>query len=123
MERLIQEPDLIEDAPAEIGCLLQDVVGEVDELPEIERLGRGKAAFDVALRVNQIALPVNRTGLRVLLQGLDRGRNRARQQDVVGIQPRQNVSPSHAKALVDGMGLSSVVFGDKRQAAGVFFDD
>src|SRR5689334_5066270 len=69
VEPLIQIPDVIQDLLAEVNGLLEDVVGKVNEFPQVQRLGARKTAGYVAAPVDEIPFAVNRTGLRIALEG------------------------------------------------------
>src|SRR5258708_39491265 len=68
IQALIQITDLVENAPPEIHRLLKDVVVKIDQLPQVERFGPRKAALDVAVDINQVALSIDRADIRLALE-------------------------------------------------------
>src|SRR5258708_593457 len=81
-----------------------------------------ETAGDRSFSVNQIPFSVygaRRWSARKRLHAFTDG---ARKVDIIGIQPGEDRAASHAEALVDGVRLPTVVFGDKSQAAGVILN-
>src|SRR5262249_14412795 len=105
---LVEFSDRFERFLPEERSLLQYVVDDVDESPEIEGLGGLETLDPAAVFIDDIALPVHHRALTMeqeMVHGCSHG---ARQVGVIGVQPRKNVTSGAAKSLVDRVRLATV---------------
>src|SRR2546427_3266 len=82
MQAFVQIAYLCEHAFTEVYGLLQNIVRQVNELPEIERLSGREAALDIAVDIDEISLTVDCSQMRLALEGPYRVGHRPRQDNI-----------------------------------------
>jgi hypothetical protein len=87
---------------------LQDIVNNVNKLPQIKGLSGWKPLLYLAVTINQITVSVHSPERGLTLECFRGPRNYAWKNDVVGIQPGNNLAPRQLKSFINGVRLTSV---------------
>jgi len=105
---LVQQAAFEQRLAAEKHRRLQNIIGVIRQPPQVERHGFREAPHDAAVFSHQIPLAIDQGDLRIVLQYLDRMRDRARIIKIVGIEPGDILAATAAEPFVDRVALATV---------------
>ena len=123
VEAVVQWSHLAPEFRAKKRGLLRNVHVAAAQLFQVG-LGSREVADHLAFSVDPVAVTVNHAHLGVVLQLPDRRTDSPRVENVIRVEPRQDLAGGTREALVDGVGLPLVFLAlPICQAIGVFLDN
>ncbi|GEM_PF-4012403 len=123
VQLFVQKGNMIEDLASEESRLLENIIPQIDKLPQIERLCIWKPPLHPALLVDKIPLPIHHHRLWVGLEMLHNFTDRSWEVGIIRVQPGQDLALGHSEALVDGMRLAPIRLGDPGEPPLILFED